>query len=184
MSGCAKGGYVGEYERVMATETRPVDPGDPYVDPPRNWKRVGLIAAAWAVLWVVVGAIGWFTMQIPALTPDDRPKGANDNQGVTVFSFLQQTYINRDAAAANALVCEGAPIDSATYISEVESLAAQRGEPVPVSWEDLDDVQPGVVSVRVSYKLAIPSEVWTVSLTDNGGWCIASIVENPAPTPS
>lgn len=185
MSGCAKGGEVGEYGRVIATETRPVDPGDPYVDPPRNWKRVGLIAAAWAALWVVVGVLGWVTMQVPALAPDDRPKGSNSAPEDAVASFLNQAYGRGSIDSSQLFVCaEAAAPNAAQLRAERDQLEAANGGALSqTSTAPVVEVSGDTATVRLTVDFErIQSWNWTFDLRDDGGWQICGFTREQVPT--
>jgi len=182
VSGCAKGGEVGEYGRVIATETRPVDPGDPYVDPPRNWKRVGLIAAAWAALWVVVGALGWVVMQVPALNPEDPRVGTNDSARETVQAFVQEVFsrpTDEDIDSAQLFLCDQ-PGEVAAQARQVRNdwrqLQTTTGKVLALPAPLQISGEPPTLTVGVPFvdTDALP-ETWVFTVVDQGGWKVCGL---------
>ncbi|MEV0649131.1 hypothetical protein AB0I28_28145 [Phytomonospora sp. NPDC050363] len=180
---------------MATTATRPADPGDPYADPPRNWKRVGSLAGAWIAVWVVLAAIGWVVMQVPALTEDDARQGTNADPEATARAFFGQAYGRGDVDPTQAFVKEapegscgaqGLP-DPVALRAEWAALETQYGpEPPKLTKNAVSDADGrAVVRMTVDFGAVIGWD-WELSLFEDGGWWICGYnrTEIPRPVPS
>ncbi|MBB6037810.1 hypothetical protein [Phytomonospora endophytica] len=176
---------------MIATETRPVDPGDPYVDPPRNWKRVGLLTGVWVALWILVGAMGWLVMQVPILQEEARPTNSAESPTLAVDSFFNEVYSREDAAAAGEFACDvaGAP-DAQTMINDRKSLETSYGA-INVTWkwepgQGQTDGDRTAMLVTLKYQGPRYTDAvdWQMNLERHDGWCVASMTLVPSPSGS
>ncbi|GLZ77187.1 hypothetical protein Afil01_19940 [Actinorhabdospora filicis] len=179
---------------MTATETRIVDPGDPYADPPRDWRRVGTLAGGWLLVWIVLAGLGWVVMQVPALQDPSGPQPTNERPQDAVRSFLDEAYGRGDFNLAVAFQCDtpGAP-SAAALRQERDALEARIGtigtrveqvEPQSVSG-DVATVSAKVVYVADKY---VPTAAFVFTLEKRDGWRICGMTREPAswptPTPS
>ena len=167
---------------------------DPFPDPPRNWPRVGVMAAIWALV-IASGSMMVRPFIAGGAEPDPRDVPPESAAGA-VHRYLNHAGSVRqeDQDRAWATLCEGAdPELDPDAIREMTAAAYDRlGAAEGVDMNILDEeatTDDTGTAIPVLYYVNAQWEAgrreifeWTVTVRQDGdAWCVVDAVETPTP---
>ncbi|GAA4912209.1 hypothetical protein LX16_2429 [Stackebrandtia albiflava] len=149
------------------------EPAESYPDPPRSWRRAGLLFAAWAAAWtaVLILGLGWQVVAAPSGTGnpvEDDPVNPRD----VTRKFFAAIFTEQDLSLAARLQCPDPPgLDPQEIWSAWQTDIGDYGGQVGFDNDNAaaDWTTSFVVQVTVTDGGVTQGRAWVVETVGDGG---------------